>query len=210
MQGLLYARELAVRSGTSSVLLNGSLYAGSGMEFLLEIDSLSAFSNDLAGSLEGQGMLSLDPESPRFAATLSGTQLSFGPLEIEQLELKKDAQKQNTSELLLLGLNAGERFIESVTVKFNGVEPLQNIRAHAQIEGSDIDLDLRGSVVDWADPLESGWNGTLHELRLNHQQFTIALDEPAKVNVSPARLTLEKACFNGSRNGNWRRRNNKQ
>jgi len=201
-KGLLSARELAVRSGTSSLSLNGSLYAGSGMEFFMDVDSLAAFSNHLAGSLKGQGRLSLDSESPHFSAELSGAQLSLGPVEIEQLNLVNDGQKLNSSALLLTGLNAGALFVESATLHVDGEEPLQNITAHAQIEGTIIDLDLRGSIVDWADPLNSGWRGILHELRLNHQeQFTMALGEATEVIVSSDRLALEKACFNGNQNG---------
>jgi translocation and assembly module TamB len=199
--GQLSARELAIRSGTSSLRLNGSFYSSSGMEFFIDAESLTAFSNDFAGSLKGQGMLSLNSDSPHFSAELTGAQLSLGPVEIEQLDLVKDVQNRNASTLLLAGLNTGTLFVESASVNVDGPEPLQNITAHAQIQGTTMDLNLRGSIVDWADPLNSGWRGNLHELRLDHrEQFTMALDEATEVILSSDRLAIERACFSGNQN----------
>jgi len=170
-QDHVYADRLNLRSGASTLSLNGNLYEPGGIGFTADIDSLVRFSDELGGSLTAQGTLSLDPESPKFIATLSAQQLLFGQVAIE-----------------------------SLTARFGGQEPLQHIAINALTQGMDVGLEMSISVSDWADPLASDWNGSLFELRFDHHgQLILALDQPVPLEGDLTYFRLEQACFSGAR-----------
>jgi translocation and assembly module TamB len=170
-QDHVYADRLNLRTGASTLSLNGNLYEPGGIDFSADIDSLARFSDELDGNLIAEGTLSLDPESPKFIATLSAQQLLFGQVPIE-----------------------------SLTARFGGQEPLQHIVINALAQGMEAGLEMSISVTDWADPLASHWNGSLSELRLDHNgQLILALDQPATLEGDLTHFRLEQACFSGVR-----------
>ena len=198
----VYADGLNLRSGASTLSLNGSLYEQSGIEFSADIDSLARFSDELSGNLATEGTLSLYPGSPKFSATLSGQQLRLGPVEIAQIETRERAGTgfETGSEVLLTGLIVGQRPIDSMSIHFGGEQPLQKIAISAFAEDTNISLELNGSVNDWADPLASGWSGALSDFRLNHQeQFVLSLDQAVHLEWDPSRFILEETCFSATR-----------
>jgi len=201
-QNRMYADALNLQSGESVLLLNGALYERDGIDFSASIDSLARFSTDISGSITASGNVSLNPESPRFSASLSGQQLAFGPVEIASIETRERAGPglESGREVVFNGLVIGQRPIDTLSLHFDGEQPLQGIAVNALVEGTQIDLGLNGSVNDWAAPLDSGWSGALSTLRFDHKgQFTLALDEAAALQLSPSHFSLEPVCLNGSR-----------
>jgi autotransporter translocation and assembly factor TamB len=195
-----HASRLKVRSGTSSLMLHGNPLTENGLEFVLDIDSLRALSDDLAGSIRGEGLLSLHPGSPRISATLNGQDLAIGALVVEELQLKDAGEGLVGSELQLSGIKVGQRSVERLSLVATGREPFQSIDINARVEETDIELALRGSVVDWKDPLSAGWSGSLLTMRLlSDKEFRLVLEEPAALSFSPDRLVLDDACISGSR-----------
>ena len=201
-QGLFYADALNLRSGMSTISLNGSLYQSAGIDFSADIESLALFSEEFRGHVVAAGSVSLDPESPRFSATLSGQQLMFGPVEIAQIETleRSGTGVDRSAEVVLTGLVIGPRSIESLSFHFGGDQPLQRMGLNTVVEGRNIGLELNGSVNDWADPLVSGWSGSLSELGLSHQdRFVISLDQPVGLELNRSHFVMEQACFSGTR-----------
>jgi translocation and assembly module TamB len=196
------ADGLQLRSGASTLTLNGSIYDPAGIDFSANFESLGEFSEQLSGNLAAAGKLSLNPGSPRFSATLSGQQLLFGPLEIAQIETRERSGTgiDAGTEVLLTGLVIGPRPVDSLSFNFGGDQPLQRIGINAVVEGTNINLELNGSVNDWADPLVSGWSGSLSELGFNHQdQFILSLDQAVSLELNRSRFAMEQACFSGTR-----------
>jgi len=197
----VYADGLNIRSGASALSLNGSLYEPEGIDFAADIDSLSRFSSEIRGNLAAEGTLSLNPDSPKFIATLSGQQLAFGPVEIARIETRERAGTGTGagSEVVLSGLMIGQRPIDSLSIHFGGEQPLQRIAISAFAEDTDISVELNGSVNDWADPLTSGWSGALSEFRLDHKgQFILSLEQAVGLELDPSNFILEQACFSGT------------
>jgi len=194
-EGVLNVNGLELNSGPSSLLLDGNPYEPAGIEFAADIKSLSQFSEKLGGTLNTRGRLSLQPESPSFSATLSAQQLTLGSVTMQAVETKEN-------RLEFSGLMLGETEVESLSLEFNSGEPLEEIIASATLNGDSIDLQFNGSVIDWADPLGSGWSGALSGLRINRgDRFTLTLDEPAEMVLASDRFLLEDACFLGSNEG---------
>lgn len=196
----LFADGLKLTSGASTVALDGSLYEAAGIDFRIDIDSLGAFSNDLEGHIAVAGNVSLNPQKPRVSADLSGKDLAIGPIRIEQLETRRLPGADDGSEVILTGMNIGLRSIDSLRLGFAGEEPLSRISLNAAIEGIDLSMDLDGSVIDWRDPLASGWSGTLSRSEIDYQrQFTLTQNEAAGMSWSLSQFNLDEVCFSGLR-----------
>ena len=192
-EGDIHADALTVRSGSSSLLLDGNPYQPGGIEFAADIESLSHFSDDLGGTLSTRGRISLDPDSPSISGTLTAQQLKLGAVGIDAIETRQN-------ELVFSGLNFGNNPMDSLTLRFNSGTPLEKLGIRAAVENRSINVELEGSVPDWSDPLGSGWKGHLSGFELSRDQFEISLDQPVALEVNGERFTLQDACLTGSRN----------
>jgi len=199
---MLHARDFVVRSGESFITVDGSPLDEAGMDFSIDIDSLAVLSDGFSGHIAGEGNLSLGSDTPRFSANLTGEELLAGPLEIGRIEVESRpvAGADTDGEFRLFDLSVGGRPMESLIVTFSGDEPLQQIVARAQMEGTNLEIGLRGALTDWADPLHSTWNGVLFKLELDHGELIrLSLDEEAAMLLGDGRISLEDACFSGMR-----------
>lgn len=198
----VFADELFLGSGTSSLILDGSLYEPGGISFSAEIDSLARFADNLSGSVAVDGNISMASASPRISVSLSGDDLDLGAIRIQHVETNnfREAEAENVTELALSGLQIRQRPVESMSIQFDGDKPLQWTRISAQTEDTRIQLELRGAVNDWNDPLASGWGGELTQFALDHQgRFNLDLDKQAALNWSQSGFMLEPACLSGTR-----------
>lgn len=199
---MIRADGLELQSGASTLSLGGSLYEPEGLVFKASIDSLARFSNELSGAMSAAGTLSLDPESPKLSATLSGQQLRLGAIEIEQLETldRPGPDGSPASEFVFSGLQVDSRRIESLSISLGGHHPLEHLALGAVVEGATIRLGLDGAIIDWSNPFTSGWAGKLSLLQLDHQEIlSLALDAPTRIAVNSSGFSMEQACFSGTR-----------
>ena len=186
-------RSLEVTSGASTLTLDGDPYAPEGIRFATEIKALSDFHEEFSGSLNSRGSISLNPGSPSLSGTLRAQQLQFGSVTIDTIETRQN-------EVVLSGLTLGENVLESLTLGFNSGNPLEKLDIIAAVKNRTIRIGLVGSVVDWSDPVNSGWRGQLANFELEREQFSISLDQPAPLEISRERFRLENPCLTGSRN----------
>lgn len=191
-EGAIQADSLAVRSGSSSLTVDGNPYQAGGLEFAAEITSLADFHPQFAGQLSTRGNISLDPNAPSITGILDAHQLVLGDIVIDSIETRQN-------ELLFTGLTLGERPLDSLMLAFNSGRPLETLAIHAVVENRSINMEFAGSVTDWADPAGSGWKGHLAGFDLSRDQFVISLDQPAPLEFSSTRLGLSDACLTGSR-----------
>jgi autotransporter translocation and assembly factor TamB len=166
-QGTVHARKLAARTGPSSFFIDGNLFDESGLNFELDVDSLSLYAPELEGRLKGNGLVSLYAGAPQFRARLSGSNLAFGDVTLSSIEIQ-DGDAAGGSELRLEGLDFDGQTIDSLTLVAAGAQPVQTIALNAAIGESAVEANLRGGIVDWTDPLGSGWSGLLAGLRLEY------------------------------------------
>ncbi len=192
-EGRVNVSSAEVTSGNSSLMLDGDPYAPEGIRFAADIDNLSHFHDEFSGALSTRGSVSLNPDSPSISGTLTAQQLLLGSTTIDAIETRQN-------ELVLSGLKSGETILESLTLGFNSGNPLERLDVLASVENRTIRIGLQGSVVDWSDPLNSGWKGQLVRFDLDREQFSIALDQPAPIEVNRDQFSLQDLCLTGSRN----------
>jgi translocation and assembly module TamB len=198
-EGKVFADDLFLATGSSSLSLDGSLYEPGGVRFSADIDSLARFSDDLAGSLAADGNLSLHAGAPRISMTLSGDQLSLGSVAVNHIETIDDAGAGPVIGLELSGLLIGQRPVEKLTLRFDGERPLEWLDVQARTEDTDIHMELNGALDDWNEPFSSGWTGVLSRLDIDHQGgFKLGLDQEAGLRLTTLRFTLEPACLSGT------------
>ena len=192
-EGRINLRSLEVTSGASSLTLHGDPYAPEGIRFAADIKALSHFHDELGGSLSSRGSVSLNPDSPSISGTLTAQQLLFGSITVDEIETRQN-------ELVMSGLTLGETDLESLTLGFNSGNPLEKLDILASVENRTIHIGLQGSVVDWSDPVNSGWRGQLANFELERDQFSISLDQPAPLEITRDQLSLQNLCLTGTRN----------
>ena len=192
-EGRINVRSLEVTSGASSLTLHGDPYAPEGIRFAADIKALSHFHDELGGSLSSRGSVSLNPDSPSISGTLTAQQLLFGSITVDEIETRQN-------ELVMSGLTLGETDLESLTLGFNSGNPLEKLDILASVENRTIHIGLQGSVVDWSDPVNSGWRGQLANFELERDQFSISLDQPAPLEITRDQLSLQNLCLTGTRN----------
>jgi translocation and assembly module TamB len=201
-QGKVFADALNLQSGASTLFLNGSLYQPDGIDFSASVDSLALFSSQAAGQIAAEGNFSLHSESPKFSATLSGQQLAFGDVQIAQIETRGRSGTGNEAgpEVIITGLQIGQRPVESLSIQFGGDQPLQRLSINALAESTGISLNLDGAVNDWNDPLASGWSGSLSDFRFDHEEkIVLSLEQAVALEWNPTHFSMEEACLSGTR-----------
>jgi translocation and assembly module TamB len=196
------ARDLGLRYGTSEVWLDGDLRAQEGLALRAQIESLADFVDGAAGSLAGEGMISLDPATPSVRLNLQGRGLSWGDYSADTLGVVTDPGADADLRVVVEGIGAGETRIDTLTLSTGSERPLDRVDAELIVADTRLALGLSGSVVDWAAPLADGWTGSLSRLRLEGEtKGWIELLEPAALSVKGDAVSFEQACFQGHRNG---------
>lgn len=185
--------SLEVISGSSVMTLDGDPYSPEGIRFSVDIEALSHFHDQFGGSLNTSGSVSLRPDAPSISGDLTAQQLQFGDIMIDSVETLQN-------KLVFSGLDFSETALESLTLEFNSGTPLERIDILAAVENRTIRIALQGSVVDWSDPVNSGWKGQLANFNLSREQFSISLDQPAPLEMNPDRFSLQDLCLTGTRN----------
>jgi translocation and assembly module TamB len=199
--GAVTAKNLWLRSGASELKMDGRLDGLRGLAVEARVAALGDFLDGAAGSLVGQGNISLDPAQPSLQLRGRGQNLSWAGVSLESLVMAP-ADGAPGTRLELEGLELGGNRFDRVVATFTGERPLDDIALSAEWLGSRIETLLRGGVADWTSPLASGWRGQLQRLRLHAAEAGfIELESPAGLSLNTGMLALDAACFLGSREG---------
>jgi translocation and assembly module TamB len=203
-EGLVVAQELDLRSGQSRLRLDGHPATEAGLTFDADITTLADFLDGASGAFAGRGRLSLHPARPQLFLDGSGSALAWADLRIPELQLTSEPLRGEPLRLEAEGIELGESRIDLLHVEMSGQPPLQRLDATVQFAGNELQLALRGGVIDWTAPWSRGWSGQLEELRLQAaDNSSLELGQPAELRVSDAGLQLEPACLQGSRQGQF-------
>lgn len=200
--GRLAARGLAIGSGLSEVTADGQLFEPGGLALEARIASLSDLADGANGSFTGGVTVSLDPSRPLLRLDGSGADLAWGDIAIGQLTASTEAAGDNRVRLELVGLDLGERRIDTMTITSAGERPLDRLQAELQFGEGRASLAVAGGVEDWSTPLQGGWHGQLEALRLEGPTVGhLALRQPAALSVDSGGLDLAESCLAGPRGG---------
>jgi translocation and assembly module TamB len=199
--GEVTAQDLWLRSGASELRMDGRLDGLRGLTVDARVATLGDFLDGAGGSLVGQGSISLDPAQPSLRLSGRGQNLRWASASLESLVMAPVDDAPGT-RLELEGLEFGGNRFDRVLATLTGERPLDDIALSAESPGSRIDVRLRGGVADWTSPSAAGWRGQLERLRLDADEAGfIELDSPTGLSFNTAMITLEAACFLGSREG---------
>ncbi|HET6591654.1 MAG TPA: hypothetical protein VFG48_01935, partial [Xanthomonadales bacterium] len=201
-EGQVFASDLRLRSGSSSITLEGRMEGPEGLAFTASIETLADFLDGAAGSFAGSGLVSTDPAKPIVRLDGRGQSLSWGGSSISELVAATEQHAGGALRVELRGVELGETRVERLSLLSSGERPLDRLELDASLAESRIDLQLDGRVNDWQALLDRGWSGRLQTLRLDGGSLGfIALEQPVDLSLNGGALALAPACFVGSREG---------
>lgn len=210
--GDLGADQLELRAGDSYLQADGRLRSAEGLSFRTEVDSIGRYYADVAGSLRGSGNLSLAERFPRLRLDLQAQDLLWRDFGLKQLSITDQGLPPGEPVALAVEgrmLSIGTREFDSFSLQLVAAEGSQRLELEVSPAGETIAVALEGAFEDARDP-RSGWSGLLQSLRLEAPDVaSFALQEPAELYLSPARVSVGRACLVGNGEarfcveGNW-------
>ena len=175
--GLLRARDLLIRSGSSHLALNGTVQDPAGMRFSGQVDSLASFLDQASGSIAGDGRISLDPANPAFELKLQGSELAWQDWRLAALSAAPlDSETEGYADpfalrLDLTGLAVGDRIIDEISLTSHGQLPLEQTRINARRGETRLEAFISGTLQDWQAIDAARWSGMLESMRLNNDEI---------------------------------------
>jgi translocation and assembly module TamB len=199
--GNLRARQLEIVSGSSRLHANGGLRSNDGLDFSLQVESLSDFYPGAGGALEADGNVSLAGNFPILRMNLKGQDLAWQDYRLEELTV--DSRRMRSVAGVELdaegrGLSLGEAGIEAISLELAVSETLQRLEVDASMDDKRAGLVLNGQLEDWRKPFASTWSGKLETLIFEApEDIRLALEQPAELRLATDLVALRRACLAG-------------
>lgn len=198
--GVPRADDLVVKSGNSEITLDGNPRQADGIRFRARIESLGDLVDGATGRIETQGRLQLASAVPQMELRLEGENLAWRDWKADSIGIAPSGSPDGASShrIAMTGARFADVPVDELVVNLEGDEPLQRIRAEAQLGDVRISALLEGAVADWAHPADQGWRGRVAQWRADHASYGfIELVEPAALRVSGRAAQLDLACLRG-------------
>jgi translocation and assembly module TamB len=208
----LLLRRAALSIGGSSLEASGRLGAETvTLQAALEAASLADLHPDARGSLSATTRIAGARAAPRVTLEARGADLGWQAWQADTLVVDADVDASGARlsriEVVLDGIVDGQ--VPAASLRFEAEGTPEDHRASLLLDRSGMDqqfrVTLEGGVVD------DGWSGLLRELSVAAAQAPIwALQQPAALRASAARITLGDACMDGTlgvlcMEADWRR-----
>lgn len=193
------ARELEIQHGDARFLLDGSLQAGNGLSFDLDIDDLAYYVDQASGSFSAGGRVSTAGDRPYLDIEASSPYLSWRDAEVFSLRIENVDSASAfdvvvTSDVVAVGDTELADSRASIVVD----RDRQTLHLATLYGNAAIAVGVTGAVQDWDDPVD--WNGSLDELVLAVSDFPeVRLLDPASLQVSRQGGSLDSLCVGTAR-----------
>ena len=179
--------------------MNGTLADPAGVAFELDVRRPGWIADWLGGNLVGHGRYAPAADIPVKALQLSGSEIEWGDLELETLAMEQDAANDDAPLSVAIraeGLSMeGARF-DSADLHITGDRAQQDLTLILLKPESGIELGARGGLVDWTDPLGSGWKGKLTRfLASQGDTDLLSLSSPGALEFSADTIRLGRTCL---------------
>jgi len=217
----LQARDLDIRSGNSTLSLDGNPELPEGLRFSAHIEDLGELLPDAGGSMEGQGLLSVDEVRPRLELEATGSGLFFGAWQIGSLRITgpeqsagEQGQGEQSFRLDIADLALGDSEVQEISLTTAGPNLFDRIGLHARRDATLWDVTLRGDASRWPALVASAWQNPAGKARAGSWQGHIEswrieqtalgwlqLEAPAPLSFSTGVLSVGPACLRGPRDG---------
>ena len=189
----LQLSELTVRSGDSTVALDGQLTPALNLQARLESQQLSDLWPDLQGQLQLQAQVRGDWRLPQLQAQGTAKDVRLATLQLGKGEFSASVDEAGMMDVSANArdLNVGYAFAEA-RLQIRGPVSDHRIEAVADGEHGSGRMQLRGRYNEQ----QLSWEGELQQGSLEPTVLaTWNLEEPARLALSPRSAVLEPACW---------------
>ncbi|HEY9119998.1 MAG TPA: translocation/assembly module TamB domain-containing protein [Marinobacter sp.] len=162
----------------------------------LEIPSPETFLPALSGSLSGTASISGTPEQPQGSARLSGSDLAWQELSLDNLDLKANLGEglSVSADVEARELRYGEQLLQALTLGLSGTRDNHQLNVNAVHEEAEVGLVFAGKAGEsW-----KTWQGALEQGRIEvpEQGHQWRLAGPAALEYTETgRLTFGSHCW---------------
>ncbi|MGB5354402.1 MAG: translocation/assembly module TamB domain-containing protein [Woeseia sp.] len=196
--------KLELRSGASSLQLDGDWQSESGVEFALRSASLSDLLPDVAGSLEAEGRVQAGDEWPQLTLALSGRNLvwqQWSAAELEASNTPADAAPFDLS-VTARGLTQGSQAIDSAALSLQGSPEQHQLELALQRVDEALGASLQGGFSGLQAPDTLQWQGELTRLQFDGRDaLVLRLRDAVALKAGADSAGFEKACLDVSEGG---------
>jgi len=188
--------ELWLRSGASSLALNGAPDGPQGLEWRIESPDLGELWPGAGGSASGAGRVGGSLAAPRLHGRLTVHDAVLADLGAARLEagfeLDLGADGPLSATLDASGLDLGAIALEALQLRAGGRVDAHEVSLAVQGSAGEARLDARGT---WRN---GGWQGRLEQGRwVRPQRAPMQLVAPAALAFAGTSLDVERQCWQG-------------
>lgn len=203
--GQVRAERLQLRSGESSLQLDGDWQADDGLRFVVNIESLADFAPAAAGNVQGAGRIVAGTDFPLVDFELTGSEIRWQDFLAERVSASNAASSSAAPLGLTVSLQnlvRGERLLEAATVEMRGRPEEHELTATFSEKDVGAALGLRGGLNDWRDFASSNWSGSLQKLSLQSaDELTLSLRESSRLELATGAVRLAESCIDVASGG---------
>jgi translocation and assembly module TamB len=191
--------QLRVASADSHLFAHGSLYGQEGLAFEIHAERPDKLAEWIGGRLSGRGRLALAAVPPVIDVDLQGEDLAWGDFRISRLSASSAEEREPGA--LSLAVTAeqlewrGHKF-DRLEASVGGDDKLQTLAASLSHDDWRITALANGSVLDWQNLPDFGWQGRLQLLELvDDVDRYLILSKPSALAFSTEAWSLQDTCL---------------
>jgi translocation and assembly module TamB len=195
----IVARDVRVEHGPTHIELNGDLRSREGVEFDASTDDVGLYLVDANGAFDVGGQLSLNRDEPFIDVAGIGSDVSFGQLQAEAIEIRNRPDKDCaiSTEIVAPLLSVGDNEFDDVTLELCGDQQRQHFVVATSYDEVDVQIGVEGSFDDFT--LLDTWRGQLQQFAISLAgERTAELATPTPVTLSRTTALVERTCLSGN------------
>ncbi|MGI9220451.1 MAG: translocation/assembly module TamB domain-containing protein [Woeseiaceae bacterium] len=193
------AQELRVEHGETRIELDGDLRSEKGVEFDASVHDASLYLVDANGAIDINGQFSLNENQPFIDISGVGSDLGFGPLQANSIEIRNRAEGDcpiNT-EVVVPELLIGDNAFADISVVLCGDQKQQEITLQTTYDVVNVQLSATGGFDNFAAP--ERWLGELRQFAITlDSEPAAALSAPVDLSLSADLAILQRTCLLGN------------
>ncbi len=191
----IHINDFRLSSGTAVVTAQGNLGKNSTLNWQVDVTDLSNLLPDGGGTLNGQGTVQGEMSEPQLALQLSGSNLIFPGLHMENITADADLDLSWKAPFNLnvsgTNLKSGNNLIQDFEIQGEGSREQHTVHLTANHDLANISLGLKGGY------LQEQWKGMLNGFNIESTDLGAwKLTEPAEINGGKTEAGIDIFCLN--------------
>jgi translocation and assembly module TamB len=188
---------LDVNAGGNTLHLSGTVDERVDLVLMADLDDLSSFGPELAGSLVGNVRVAGTPQQPLLSGRIEARELELGEYKVASAEvegsLAVDPDAPVDLDLAATGLGFGGLDLTSLRAALEGTARTHQVRIDISSPQWSSALTARGGLEG------DGWRATIEAAQVEQLELgEWRLDEPAALEVARDRVLLDASCLSQS------------